>query len=118
MTKEVLTASAIAATLARADAAHEKGFVAAVEAIARAMGTAPTFDHWEAVQAEFVGAYAQARGCTEATAANRWSAVCKGLAESAGLEKPRKPTKTAENKAAARAKQAERVQQALSLIHI
>jgi hypothetical protein len=106
----------IAQALAAADAAMEKGFTAAVEGVARAMGTKPTIEHGEATAKEFQGAYQAARGCTEKTAQNRWTAIVDALAKEYGQEKPKATTKGAEKKAAQREKAAEEAKAVLASV--
>lgn len=98
-----------AAQLAAADKTFTSAVNVVAEGIARAFGEEPTFDEWEQGAAEFRSAYAEARGCTEATAVNRWSFVCKELKEQFGLEKPRKPTEAAAKKAEQRSEKSAKV---------
>jgi hypothetical protein len=100
--------------LAAADKTFTSAVSAVAEGIARAFGEDPTFDEWEQGAAEFKTAYAAARGCTEATAANRWSFVCQELKSQYGLEKPRKPSTEAVKKAAQREGKAAQVDAVLA----
>lgn len=94
-------------------AAADKSFTSAVaivaEGIAKAFGDSPTFDEWEAGSAEFKTAYTAARGCNDATAANRWTFVCKEMEAQYGLSKPKKPTQAAQAKQVQRADKAAQV---------
>lgn len=105
-------------TFARQLADADKVFGSAVaevaKGVAQAFGTDVTFEEWESGAAEFKSAYAAQRGCTEATAANRWSFVCAELKAQYGMEKPKKPTAQAQTKQAQRAKKAEAVDAVLA----
>lgn len=88
-----------AVALSAADKTFE-GIISAVSTgIAKIMGTAPTFDHWQAVQAAFVADYTAAHGCKDESARKRWVAVASAMEAAFALEKPAKPTKAAEVKA-------------------
>lgn len=88
-----------AATLASADAAFESAIVEVATAVARVIGTKPTFSHWELVRDAFVTAYAKARNCKEESARRRWVGVCDVMAKEFALEKPAKPTEEGVKKA-------------------
>lgn len=70
--------------------------------VARIMGDKPSFDHWTAVQAAFVASYKEVRECEEETARKRFSFVAQAMKDTFALEKPAKPTKAGEVKAAQR----------------
>ena len=97
--------------------AADKVFGSAVndvaKGIAQAFGEAPTFDEWEQGADEFKTAYTKDRGCTDATAANRWSFVCKEMESQYGLSKPKKPTQAAQVKQAQRTEKAAKVDEIL-----
>lgn len=97
---EAVRAQAVA--LADADKDFESAMSEVAQGIARILGTSPTYDGWEAVQKAFIADYADARKCKEETARQRWVAVCKAMESEYALEKPAKPTKAAEAKAAQR----------------
>jgi hypothetical protein len=90
------------ANLAAADTAFESGLSKVATNMARLLGDAPSFDHWEAVAKEFQAGYAAAKKCTEETARKRWVALCGRMETEFALTKPAKPTKAAEVKAAQR----------------
>lgn len=102
--------------LARADKAFETKANEIAAHIARAMGTEPTLEHWEAVRDAFCEGYTAERRCEPKTAANRWSAVTAILEREFGLSKPRARTPEAEKKAEQRKRAGEAVEAALSAI--
>ncbi len=106
-TAHVEAVKAQALTLVGADKDFADAFAEVATGVAHVMGTAPTYDHWMAVQAAFIADYVAAKGCKEETARQRWVRVCAAMNEGIegtpftgfALEKPAKPSKAAEVKA-------------------
>lgn len=85
--------------LSVADVSFETALERVAKAIADLIGTAPSYDHWEAVSGAFQTAYTADRKCTEETSRKRWGAITAEMERQFALEKPSKPTKAAEVKA-------------------
>lgn len=81
-----------AINLANADIAYELAFDPALAAVARAMGTEPSYDHWTAVCYAWKVAYRTRRNCAEKTSDNRWSDIANGLRDRHEQTKPAKPS--------------------------
>jgi hypothetical protein len=91
-----------ATALASADVAFESAITGVAANVARILGTEPSYDLWTSVAAHFQTTYASARKCKPETAQKRWFAVAGAMEADFALEKPTKPTKSAEVKAAQR----------------
>jgi hypothetical protein len=91
-----------AVKLALADMAFDLALPSALSDVARAMGTDPTFDHWNGVCYAWKVAYRTKRNCAEKTSDNRWTNIVSGLETSFELAKPAKPTEGGKAKQASR----------------
>jgi hypothetical protein len=104
--------SGVASKMADVDQAFGVIVEETASAVARVMGTEPTFDFWNQVSYEFRRAYQEKRKCASKTADNRWSDVTKYMEEKFGLAKPKAPTQAADKKAKQRAAQEKKVKAA------
>ena len=97
---DVATAANVGAVVAIADGA----MVASTEVLARVLGTAPTFEHWEKTRIEWRSGYAEQKGegVTANTIDKAWSRQAAAMAEAHGLTKPASASPEAVKKADAR----------------
>ena len=114
MTKQTapqyLTVSDAAVTMSTADRAID----AVVDSIAVALGTEPSFAHWENISRDFRAAYAAQPNRDENAAHSAWHRLTKRLADRCGLDKPKAATVQAKEKAAKREKRSKAIDAAIA----
>ena len=89
----------------------------AIKSVAAALGTAPTFGHWEYCRAAWQNEYASAKKANEVATAKAWQRIAARMGEEFGLEKPKattaKAVKVSESRAKAKEMAAQVIQAAM-----
>ena len=93
----------VAVAMAQADKTFDAVMPNTASAVAKILGTSPTYVLWNQVSYDFKSSYMAARGCVAGQAENRWAEVTKYMEKNFSLTKPAAPTVAADKKAKERA---------------